>query len=51
MGLRKLPIRSQDSVYRWQFSDDGRDLIGVEQQLSTLNAARYAPQMYRVYHH
>jgi len=47
MGLRKLPIRSQDSVYRWQFSDDGRDLIGVEQQLSTLNAARYAPDMYK----
>lgn len=31
VGLKKLAPRSQDSITKWVFSDDGRDLIGVEQ--------------------
>lgn len=30
IGWRKLPIRSQDSIYRWQFDDHG-GIQGVEQ--------------------
>ena len=33
---RKLPIRSQDTIYRWKFSDDGRDLLAVEQSLHAI---------------
>lgn len=32
-GIRKLPIRSQDTIQRWIFSPDGRDLVGVQQNL------------------
>lgn len=31
VGLKKLAPRSQDSITKWVFSDDGRDLVGVEQ--------------------
>lgn len=31
IAWKKLPIRSQDSVERFIFSDDGRDVIGLEQ--------------------
>ena len=34
IGWRKLPIRSQDTVDEFIFSDDGRDLLGVKQNLS-----------------
>lgn len=34
IGWAKLPIRSQNSIYKWNFSDDGRDLLNVEQNLS-----------------
>jgi hypothetical protein len=30
-GIRKLPIRSQDTIERWEFSEDGRELKGVWQ--------------------
>jgi hypothetical protein len=30
IGWRKIPIRSQDSIYRWQFDDNG-GIQGVEQ--------------------
>lgn len=33
VGLRKLPIRSQDTVEKWIYADNARDLIGVEQSL------------------
>ncbi len=42
IGLKRLPTRSQDSVSKWVFSEDGRDLIGVEQTLGVFNnASRY----------
>lgn len=33
IGLRKLPIRSQDTISKWLFSDNGRELVGVEQNI------------------
>ena len=36
VGLRKLPVRSQSTISNWLFSDDGRDLIGVEQSLTNV---------------
>ena len=42
VGLRKLPVRSQSTISNWLFSDDGRDLIGVEQSLTNVkNTAKY----------
>lgn len=37
IGWKKLPIRSQDTICGWKFSDDGRDLLAVEQDLSTVS--------------
>lgn len=37
IGWRKLPIRSQDTISGWVFSDDGRELLEVEQDLSTVS--------------
>lgn len=34
VGWRKLPVRSQDTIEKFLFSGDGRDVIGVEQDLS-----------------
>ena len=36
VGLRKLPVRSQDTIYKWLYSDDGRELIGVQQSLTAI---------------
>ncbi len=36
IGLRKLPIRSQDTV-EWKFTDDGRDVDYLEQDLNGIN--------------
>lgn len=36
VGLKKLPIRSQTTVYEWQFDDEGRDLLGVVQDTNLL---------------
>lgn len=33
VGIKKLPIRSQDTIDKWLYSDDGRTLLGVEQNL------------------
>jgi hypothetical protein len=33
VGLKKLAPRSRSSIQRWSFSDDGRELLGVEQTL------------------
>ncbi|UOL48477.1 hypothetical protein QGX12_gp167 [Pseudomonas phage Kremar] len=43
IGIKKLPVRSQDTISRWVFSDDGRDLIGLEQNLAGVQGGdRYA---------
>lgn len=36
VGIAKLATRSQTTVYRWLFSDDGRELEGVVQDTSFL---------------
>jgi len=42
IGIRKLPVRSQDTISRWVYSDDGRDLVGCEQNLAGVqNGDRY----------
>lgn len=42
IGLRKLPIRSQSTIAGWKFSDDGRELEGVIQDLSLMvDSGRY----------
>lgn len=33
VGIRKIAPRARSSIQRWMFSDDGRDLLGVEQSL------------------
>lgn len=33
IGWAKLPIRSQDSIYRWHFDEKGRELQFVEQNM------------------
>lgn len=44
IGIRKLPVRSQATISRWVFSEDGRELIGCEQNLAGIQGAgdRYA---------
>lgn len=44
IGLRKLAPRSQDSITKWVFGNDGRDLVGVEQTVTNANDSyiRYA---------
>ena len=44
VGLRKLPIRSQDTIDKWLFSNDGRELTGVEQSLTVLNSVGFQIQ-------
>lgn len=36
IGIGRLPVRSQETVYRWLYSDDGRDLIGVQQSVAAV---------------
>lgn len=36
VGVKKLPTRPQDTICRWRFSDDGRELLGVEQDISNV---------------
>lgn len=36
VGWKKLPPRSQNSLSGWLYSDDGRELIGVEQSLASV---------------
>lgn len=43
IGLKKLPVRSQDTLVEWMYSDDGRELIGVKQSLAAVeNGIRYS---------
>lgn len=44
VGLRKLPTRSQDTIDKWVFSPDGRELTGVEQSLTVLNSVGFQLQ-------
>lgn len=42
IGWRKLPVRSQSTINNWIFSEDGRELIAVEQSLANVkNSAKY----------
>jgi hypothetical protein len=36
IGIKKLPIRSQDTINKWVYSDDGRDLTAVQQSLANV---------------
>ena len=36
VGLKKLAPRSQDTIVGWSFSEDGADLLGIEQTLQGL---------------
>lgn len=43
VGLKKLAPRGQDTICKWYFSEDGRELEGVGQSLNFLeNSTRYA---------
>jgi hypothetical protein len=37
IGWKKLPIRNQETISRFVFSDDGNDILGVRQDLSRVN--------------
>ncbi len=37
IGWKKLPIRNQETIERFVFSDDGNDVIGVRQNLTLVN--------------
>ena len=37
IGWRKLPIRAQESIQKFIFSEDGNEIIGVKQNLTNLN--------------
>lgn len=37
IGWRKLPIRAQESIEKFVFTEDGNDLIGVKQNLSQIS--------------
>lgn len=39
VGWKKLPPRSQSTISEWKFSDDGRELIAVEQDLSNVKSS------------
>jgi hypothetical protein len=46
VGLKKLAPRSQETIAGWVFSDDGSDLLAVEQSLKLVeNNARYANKL------
>lgn len=43
VGIKKLAPRSQDTIAKWIFSEDGAELLGVEQHLRGIDTAiRYA---------
>lgn len=45
VGLRKISPRGQDTIVRWTFSEDGRDLLGAEQSIANLeNGAMFMDQ-------
>lgn len=43
IGLKKLAPRGQDTICKWYFSEDGRDLLAIGQSLENLeNGERFA---------
>lgn len=43
IGIKKLPPRSQDTIVGWVFSEDGSDLVKVEQSIANVeNSYRFA---------
>lgn len=46
VGLKKLAPRSQDTIQGWIFSDDGADLVAVEQSLRNVeNPTRFSNRL------
>lgn len=46
IGIKKLPVRSQDTISRWLWTDDSRELVGVEQvftYVDTFKASNEVP--------
>jgi hypothetical protein len=41
VGLKSLPVRSQDTIVKWVFSDDGSTLLGVKQTTIGLENQTY----------
>ena len=41
VGWKKLPLRSQETLYKWEFSDDGRNVVGMQQDINNTNTDRY----------
>lgn len=39
VGIRKIAPRSQDTITGWLFTEDGADLLGIEQDIATLQYA------------
>jgi len=39
VGIRKIAPRSQDTITGWLFTDDGANLLGIEQDINTLQYA------------
>ncbi|WP_278939111.1 phage portal protein family protein [Pseudomonas helleri] len=43
IGIKRLPVRAQESISKWLYTADGRDLIGLEQNVAALQGGgRYA---------
>lgn len=36
IGWRKLPIRAQTTISGWKFSEDGRELLGIKQNMALM---------------
>lgn len=41
IGWAKLPIRSQDTIRKWLWSVDGRELLGVQQDINLVKGYEY----------
>ena len=42
VGIKKLAIRNQDTIAKWNFSEDGRNLLSVSQSIANVeNSFRY----------
>lgn len=43
IGLRRISPRAQESIEKWEFSEDGRDLLGVHQSIARMeHSYRYS---------
>lgn len=41
IGWAKFPSRSQDTIRKWLWSDDGRELVGVQQDLALVSGTNF----------